>query len=177
MKFILTFLCLMLMRPSYALEAVPQVDLARYLGTWYEIAKYPNAFQKDCVVSKADYSLLQDGVIEVNNRCIETNGKIEEVIGNAYVDATSPAKLKVQFFLKFLNLSFLQGDYWIIKLDKDYRYAIVSEPSQKYLWILSRTPRMDDVLYQELLAWLLAEGFDASAIIKDDWSTQQRTDF
>jgi apolipoprotein D and lipocalin family protein len=163
--------------PSYALEAVPHVDLARYLGTWYEIAKYPNVFQKDCVVSKADYSLLQDGVIEVNNRCIETNGKIEKAMGRAYVDATSSAKLKVQFFLKFLNLSFLQGDYWIIKLDSDYRYAIVSEPSQKYLWILSRTPTMDDALYQELLAWLHSEGFDISAIIKDDWSAQQRIDF
>ena len=150
-------------RPGLApLETVPRVDLDRYLGTWYEIARYPHRFQAGCVASTARYARTSDGRIRVENECREAavDGPVRRVTGVARVarDAPSNAKLEVEFFWPF------RGAYWIIELDPDYRYAVVGHPSRAYLWILSRRPTMDETLYQDLLGRVAAHGYDLSRI-------------
>jgi apolipoprotein D and lipocalin family protein len=140
-----------------ALRVVPAVDLDRYLGTWYEIARYPNRFQKNCVASVAIYSKRDDGTIRVENTCRDgsLDGKVRRVVGKAWpVEGSNHAKLKVQFFWPF------RGDYWIIDLDPDYRYAVVGHPARKYLWVLARAPSMDPALYESLLEKIRAQGYD-----------------
>ena len=139
------------------LTVVNAVNLDRYLGKWYEIASYPSWFQKGCIGSTAEYSLLSDGKIQVVNRCRKGSpeGPLKESKGKAeVVDTTTNAKLKVWFFWPF------KGDYWIIDLDPEYQWAVVGEPSRKYLWILSRTPAMEDTVYQGILERLLPKGYD-----------------
>lgn len=148
-------------RKTKPLEVVPYVDLQKYLGTWYEIATIPQRFQKGCVAATAEYSLLGDGTIRVVNTCHQEtlDGKVREVRGKArIVDRNTNAKLKVCFFWPFW------GDYWIIGLDADYRWAVVGHPSRKYLWILSRTPQMDEDLYTKLLGLVADNGYDVSRI-------------
>jgi len=144
------------------LPVVSAVDLKRYLGKWYEIARYPAWFQKGCVGSTAHYSLLDDGKIQVINRCYKDSldGAMKESKGKAeVVDTTTNAKLKVWFFWPF------KGNYWIIDLSPDYQWAVVGEPSRKYLWILSRTPVMDETVYQRILARLPGKGYDPDKLI------------
>ncbi len=143
------------------LEVVDHVDLERYLGTWYEIATIPQRFQKGCVGVTATYSLRPDGKIRVINRCRKEtlDGKLRDIEGKAWiVDKTTNAKLKVQFFWPF------SGDYWIIDLDADYQWAVVGHPQRKYLWILSRTPRMDQALYESLIDRVGNKGYDIAKI-------------
>ena len=143
------------------LSTVPYVDLNRYLGKWYEIASYPAWFQKGCTGSTADYALLPDGRIRVINRCFKNSldGPLKTSTGKAEVaDTASNARLKVWFFWPF------KGDYWIIDLDPDYQWAVVGVPSRKYLWILSRTPSMDENRYQDILRRLEAQGYDPSRL-------------
>jgi apolipoprotein D and lipocalin family protein len=125
------------------LRTVPKVDLARYLGTWYEIARYPNSFQKECDQATAQYSLRDDGDIDVLNTCVrKDNKKLDEAHGVAHVeDPLTNAKLTVTFLPGWLRWTGIGvGKYWIIDLGSEYEYAVVSEPKRKYLWILSRTP-------------------------------------
>jgi apolipoprotein D and lipocalin family protein len=139
------------------LETVASVDLERYLGKWYEIASYPAWFQKDCTAATAEYSLLDDGRIQVVNRCRKggPDGPPKEAEGKAeVVDRETNAKLKVWFFWPF------KGNYWIIDLDENYRWVVVGEPSRKYLWILSRTPTMDENIYRDITARLPQKGYD-----------------
>jgi len=143
------------------LVVVSYVDLQRYLGTWYEIATIPHFFQKGCVAVTAEYSLRTDGDIAVVNRCRKgtLDGPVKTATGKAWVvDKATNAKLKVRFFWPF------SGDYWIIELDVDYQWAVVGAPDRDYLWILCRAPRMDEVLYSELLAKAAAKGFDVSRL-------------
>jgi apolipoprotein D and lipocalin family protein len=143
------------------LQVVPRVDLDRYLGTWYEIATIPQRFQKDCVGVTATYTLRDDGKIGVLNTCRKKtlDGELKTAKGKAWVvDKETNAKLKVQFFWPF------RGDYWIIELDPDYQYAVVGHPDRKYLWILSRTPHMDEALYQDLMQRIANKGYDPSLI-------------
>jgi apolipoprotein D and lipocalin family protein len=141
-------------RQSPPLEVVPAVDLSRYIGTWYEIASFPQRFQKGCTDSRAEYRIRPDGDFEVLNSCLR-NGKVDTAKGRAWVvDKVTNAKLKVSFFWPF------RGNYWIIDLGKDYEYAVVSAPSMNYLWILSRTPQMEEQRYQEIASRLEARGFD-----------------
>ena len=143
------------------LSTVPSVDLKRYLGTWYEIASYPQWFQKGCVAVKAEYSLRDDGAIRVINSCrTETfDGELRLAKGKAWVvDTQSNAKLKVRFFWPF------SGDYWIIDLGADYEYAVVGAPGRDYLWILSRTPAMSTAVLDGILARLEAQGYDTSKL-------------
>ena len=145
------------------LEVVPFVDLSRYAGQWYEIARFPHRFQKGCVGSKAEYSLRTDGRIDVLNECHEGSfsGKIKNAKGKArIVDNKTNAKLKVSFFWPF------SGDYWIIDLGKDYEYAVVGHPDRSYLWILSRTNKMDETIYQEILGRIKKRGFDVTKLIR-----------
>ncbi|HPM76493.1 MAG TPA: lipocalin family protein [bacterium] len=144
-------------------QVVKQVDLQRYLGVWYEIARYPNRFERDCVAATAAYSLRDDGKIDVLNQCRRKtlDGKPKAAKGKAWiVDPVTNAKLKVSFFWPF------SGDYWIIDLDEEYRYAVVGHPERKYLWILSRTPQMDEETYANILERLRAQGYDPAKLIR-----------
>jgi apolipoprotein D and lipocalin family protein len=144
------------------LRAVDGVDLKRYSGTWYEIARYPNRFQRDCHAdTKAEYTLRKDGKVQVVNSCRQKDGKTKTARGTAKVaDTRTNAKLRVTFFWPFY------GDYWVIGLSPDYRYAIVGEPKRKYLWILSRTPEIDETTYQEIVKQIRAAGYDPERLIK-----------
>ena len=145
------------------LKTVQYVDLERYLGKWYEIAKYPVVFEKNLVAVTATYSIRDDGKIKVTNagRKKTLDGKEKISVGKAWVvDKRTNAKLKVQFFWPF------SGDYWIIELGKDYEYAVVGHPKRTYLWILCRTPKMDENLYQKILKKIEAHGYDLSRVEK-----------
>jgi apolipoprotein D and lipocalin family protein len=145
------------------LEVVSYVDLKRYAGTWYEIARFPHHFQEGCFSSKATYSLRDDGKIDVLNQCrIGTpEGKIKTAQGTAWViDEKTNAKLKVSFFWPF------SGHYWIIDLGDTYDYAVVGHPDRKYLWILSRTPELDEALYNNIIKRLQKQAYDTSKLIK-----------
>lgn len=138
------------------LEVVEHVDLDRYLGTWYEIVSLPVSQQEGCSCTTAEYSMLEDGVIRVVNTC-RKDGEIDRAEGKAFIVPNSGnAKLKVQFFWPF------RGDYWIIELDPEYRYAVVGVPSRKYFWILSRTPEMSEQTLELLIDRVMAKGFDTS---------------
>jgi len=147
-----------------ALETVSYVELDRYLGDWYEIAAIPQRFQRDCVHSRAYYQLNEDDTIKVTNICITdpATGSFKDIEGKAWVDdLETNAKLKVQFFWPF------KGDYWIIELADDYAYAVVGAPNRDYLWILSRTPQMEDGLYNELMVQIKEQHlYDVSLIVK-----------
>ena len=144
------------------LKTVPTVDLNRYIGKWYEIARYPNRFEKECASDvTAQYTLRENGKIEVVNSCRRSDGTMKSSKGSAKVaDKQTNAKLKVTFFWPFY------GNYWIIDLDPEYRYAVVSEPGRDYLWILSRTPKLEPVVYDALTAKLRQNGFDPGRLIK-----------
>ncbi|MFA6032525.1 MAG: lipocalin family protein [Myxococcota bacterium] len=145
------------------LETVPKVDLKRYLGKWYEIARNPAFFQKNCYASTAEYSLREDGDIKVVNSCHKgsPDGKLKVSEGKAWVtDKETGAKLKVMFVWPF------SGKYWVIDLGTEYEYAVVGEPKRNYLWILSRTPAMDPAVYNGLLERLKAQGYDTSKLIR-----------
>jgi len=145
------------------LKTVPYVDLGRYTGVWYEIARYPNNFQRGCVGSRATYTLRDDGNISVLNECYDKafDGKLRFAKGKAWVvDKETNAKLKVSFFWLFA------GDYWIIDLGKDYEYAVVGHPKRKYLWILSRTKEMDAVVYEGILSRLQEKEYDTSKLMR-----------
>jgi apolipoprotein D and lipocalin family protein len=144
-----------------ALEVVRYVDLERYLGKWYEIASFPQSFQKGCNCTTAEYFKTDNNYIKVLNSCRKdsSKGEITTAYGKAFVyDTTSNAKLKVQFFWPF------KGDYWIIELADDYSYAVVGHPNREYLWILSRTPTMDISTYNSLLVRVKAKGFDINKL-------------
>jgi apolipoprotein D and lipocalin family protein len=147
------------------MDTVKEVDLTRYTGKWYEIARYPHRFEKGCSSVTAEYSLQDDGTIQVVNRCIlrEQGGKEKRAEGKAkVVDTASNAKLKVSFFWPFY------GDYWIVKLDDNYQYAIIGEPSRKYVWILARTPEIDRDLYDQLVSEIKRIGYDSEKLIRTE---------
>jgi len=146
-------------------SVVSSVDLKKYTGTWYEIARLPNSFERKLKCVTANYSIREDGKITVLNKghYITDPEKVNTAKGVAWVpDKNSPGKLKVQFFWPF------SGDYWIIYLEKDYRYVLVGDPSFKYLWILSRDKKMDNTTYQMLLKTAVENGFDIKPLIKVD---------
>jgi apolipoprotein D and lipocalin family protein len=144
------------------LETVPHADLTRYIGRWYEIARYPNWFERKCDHNvTADYSTKPTGQIRIVNACITKTGATDQSTGSAKIaDPSTNAKLKVTFVWPFY------GDYWIIALGDNYDYAVVGDPSRDYLWILSRTPTLPDALYQSILAALPAKGYDAQRLVK-----------
>ena len=145
------------------LQAIAALDVPRYMGTWYEIAKYPNWFQKKCISdTRADYSLQPDGRVQVINRCREQGGELSEAVGMArQIGAADSARLEVRFAPAWLSfLPMVWGDYWVIDLDPDYQLVAVSEPGREYLWVLSRTPVVDAQAYEALLGRLAARGFD-----------------
>ena len=150
------------------LGVVGAVDLSRYAGRWFEIARLPNRFEKKCADSvTATYTLRSDGKVDVVNRCRKANGEYTTAEGKAkIVDKKTNAKLKVTFFWPFY------GDYWILDLGSDYEYAVVGSPDRKYLWILSRTPQLDEQLYQRLLAKMASRGFETERMIRTSHPTE-----
>lgn len=150
------------------LQTVNSVDLARYAGTWYEIARYPNRFQRDCAGDvTAVYEVKSDGSVRVTNSCAEADGTMKSATASAkVVDRETNAKLKVTFFWPF------SGDYWILNLGPNYEYAVVGEPGRDYLWILSRTPQMDEATYTVLTERIARQGYDPSRLIRTPQSAR-----
>jgi apolipoprotein D and lipocalin family protein len=152
---------------SVPLQTVPSVNLEKYAGRWYEIASFPQRFQKGCHCTFAEYTPTGKGYVRVYNSCRRdsSRGKEPTITGRAYpVKGSNNAKLRVQFFWPF------RGDYWIIELADDYSYAVVGAPGRNYLWILSRSPKMSDEAYAILLSKVSAMGFDISRLQKTDQS-------
>lgn len=146
---------------------IATLDVPRYMGTWYEIAKYPNRFQKDCAGhTSATYTLEPDKTVQVLNRCRRADGSLDTAVGSArQIGAPSSAILKVRFAPRWLSfLPMVWGDYWVIDLDPAYTLAAVSEPKREYLWILSRTPTVSKPAYEALLERLRGQGFDLSKL-------------
>lgn len=144
------------------LQTIAALDVLRYMGTWYEIAKYPNWFQKKCLSdTRAQYSLQAGGTVQVLNRCRTENGEFDEALGQArQIGAASSPRLQVRFAPAWLSwLPMVWGDYWVIDLDEGYQLVAVSEPKREYLWVLSRTPHVSAEAYDALLVRLKAQGF------------------
>ena len=142
------------------LQTVPHVDVDRYMGKWYEVARLPNRFERKCDRDiMAEYA-RQGKTVSVRNTCIQSNGKPKIAQGRArIVDTASNARLKVTFFWPFY------GDYWIIGLDSDYGWAIVGEPSRRYLWVLSRTPSLPAETLQGIRQQVETAGYSPSALV------------
>ena len=171
---IITFVLMGLSASINAIEpspvtAVDQVDLERYSGKWYEIARLPNKFQRKCDCNTtAEYSSKPDGNIRVINRCRKTDGTYIEAEGVARKEKKDGpnSRLKVRFAPSWLSwLPAVWGNYWIIDLAPDYSYAVVGEPSRKYLWILSRTPSLADAVRDAIFARLQTMGYDIEKLI------------
>jgi apolipoprotein D and lipocalin family protein len=148
--------------PGTNVKVTGYVDLNRYTGTWYEIARFPNSFERGLKCVTATYTLRDDERITVLNRGhkIENPAAVKQSQGVAWIpDKTWPAKLKVRFFWPF------SGDYWILALDPSYRFALVGDPSLKYLWILSRTKTMEEADYKQLLDKAKENGYDISKLM------------
>lgn len=145
------------------LKTVDKVDLNKYMGKWYEIASFPQSFQKGCNCTTAEYELTNEDYVKVINSCRKdsTTGKLDRAEGKAFVVAGSNnTKLKVQFFWPF------KGDYWIIDLAEDYSYAVVGHPSRDYLWVLCRNPQMEIQTYNSILDRIKQKGFDITRLIE-----------
>ena len=145
------------------LQTIPTLDVARYQGTWFEIAKYPNRFQAQCVRNtRADYQSQANGTLQVLNRCVTANGETTEALGAArQVGPADSPQLQVRFAPTWLSfLPMVWGNYWVIDLDPGYQLVAVSEPEREYLWVLSRTPAVSAEAYGALLARLKVQGFD-----------------
>jgi apolipoprotein D and lipocalin family protein len=149
------------------LPTIATLDVPRYMGRWYEIAKFPNWFQRKCVAdTSANYQLLADGSVEVLNQCRQKNGEMQQALGAARQigPATSP-KLQVRFAPSWLSvLPFVWGNYWVIDLDERYELVAISEPKREYLWVLSRSPQVEPARYQALLSRLKALGLDTDKL-------------
>ena len=146
------------------------VDLTRYAGRWYEIARLPNRFQQKCAGDvHATYTLRPDGRVAVVNECRREDGSVtraEGVARRARKDGTA-SRLKVRFAPAILSfLPSVWGDYWIVELDREYRHAVVGDPSRRYLWILSREPVMDAATYDALAAAAGRQGFDTTRLVR-----------
>ncbi|RYY79414.1 MAG: hypothetical protein EOO69_06520 [Moraxellaceae bacterium] len=157
-----------LAKPANPPQTVSQVDLNRYLGTWYEVARLPMYFQRKCASDvTATYGLQANGNVSVLNQCRKADGETMASTGEAKAVDRSNSKLKVSFLPKGLRwIPFTQGDYWILKLDDNYQTALVGAPNRKYLWILSRTPNIDEQTYQHYVQAAKQQGFDTSKLIR-----------
>mgnify|MGYP001757270587 CR=1 FL=1 len=166
--------------PLPPLQTVPSVDLTRYQGRWYQIAYYPNVFQKQCVGNTtADYKLLPTGLVEVINQCKTADGSLSKVVGAARVKppkvlgvpvakGTNTSKLEVRFAPVYLSwLNAVWAPYWVIQLADDYRYAVVGEPNREFLWILSRTPQLDPQDRAIIGGLLQQQGYDPLKLVEE----------
>lgn len=151
---------------SSPLSTAAKVDLERYLGRWYEVARFPNSFERDCFAVTATYSRNADGTVKVVNSCRKGSiaGPEDVAEGSAaVVDPVTNAKLSVSFFWPF------SGDYWVLEVAGDYQWALVGEPSGRYLWILSRSPQISPETRESLIGKLKAQGYNTNALY---WTPQ-----
>ena len=145
-----------------ALQVIPSLDLPRYAGKWFEIARLPNFFERQCVAdTTATYTLRPDGAITVLNECRRSDGGVERAKGIARLRSSNDpnSKLRVSFFRPFY------GEYWVIALNPEYRWALVGEPQRRYLWVLSRTADMDAATLAGILDQARSQGYDVSRVM------------
>ncbi|WP_318527326.1 lipocalin family protein [Ruegeria aquimaris] len=147
---------------SVAINAVSALDIDRYLGRWYEIARFPNRFEEGCVGVTADYALRDDGQVSVTNTCRKgaLDGPVTTAEGVARVEG--PGKLSVTFVPW---LPFARGDYWVLYIDGGYTVAAIGTPRGKTGWILAREPRIGADMRARAEAALTANGYDTSKLI------------
>lgn len=155
------------MSESTDVTAVDNLDLDRYLGLWYEIARKPLRYEDtEATDITAHYSLDADGSVRVDNRCYDDDGEPTQALGRATV-GDSPSKLEVTFLPEALRwIPFTKADYWVLKIDADYRHALVGTPDRKYLWLLARAPQVDPATEQEFLSEATRQGFDLADLIR-----------
>lgn len=139
-------------------KTVPYVDVSKYLGAWYEQAVIPFYFERNCERTVATYSLNKDGTIRVDNVCYR-NGNKHESVGKAFPDPADTDKTNAKLKVEFSSTLDIEANYWIVRLDKEYTYSVVSSPNYNYLWILYRQPIMPEVLFQAIYKDLQADGF------------------
>ncbi|MFC2087698.1 lipocalin family protein [Bacteroidota bacterium] len=166
---LLTMLSFLSCKHSEYLPTVKKVNLEKYADTWYEIARLPNRFEKGLVCVTAKYTLKENGKIDVLNKghLVENREKIKEAKGVAWVpDPNYPGRLKVRFFWPFA------GNYYIISLDENYTWALIGDPSRKYLWILSKNKVLDDKIFNQLVVKAKDQGFDIKKLIKIEQSCE-----
>ncbi len=147
--------------PADEVETVKELDIQKYLGLWYEIAAFPQRFQKDCTGVTAEYTQTELGRIHIKNSCFKKSldGVLSVANAKGWIpDPQFPGRLKVQFFWPF------KGDYWVIGLDPDYQWAIVGSPTRKYLWFLSRTPQISETLFEKMSSLSQNQGFDLTKL-------------
>ena len=153
--------------PLPPVSTIATLDVPRYMGTWYEVAKFPNRFQAKCVANtRARYLAQTDGSVQVLNSCVTADGSTIDALGRAIqVGATTSPKLQVRFAPAWLSwLPQVWGDYWVIDLDADYQLAAVSDSKREYLWVLSRTPQINDKAYGALMERLKAQHFEVEKL-------------
>lgn len=150
--------------PDDAPPTVASVDIQRYQGKWFEIASFPASFQEGCTATTAEYSLRDDGKVNVVNSCHlgspSGEKKVAEATARLDPDQPNGSRLLVSFF------PLIEGNYWILALDPDYRWSLVGSPDRKYLWILSRTPTLEAATYADIVARAQALGFDTAKLQK-----------
>ncbi|MQW90926.1 hypothetical protein GFH30_02015 [Acinetobacter wanghuae] len=152
---------------SQDLTTVSNFNLEQYLGTWYEIARLPMKHQpEDSTDISAVYSLNENGTVRVQNRCLDENKQLDESIGEATIVDAENGKLEVSFLPEgFRWIPFTKGDYWVLKIDANYQTVLVGEPNQKYLWLLHRSPNLDEATKAEYLAYAQSIGYDLTDLI------------
>jgi apolipoprotein D and lipocalin family protein len=146
-------------------KTVPYVDIAKYCGTWYEQAVIPFFFERNCQKTTATYSLNADKTIRVDNVCYR-NGVKKESVGKAFPDPADTEKTNAKLKVEFVTTLDIAADYWIVRLDKDYTYVAISDPSYKYLWILYREPHMPESLFQAIYQDLQREQFPVDKLVR-----------
>lgn len=158
--------------------SVPYVDLDRYLGRWYEVARLPLKWEDPKATDiTATYSLNDSGTVRVDNRCFDEEGKASQSVGEASVQNDGNSQLKVSFLPEFIRwLPFTSGDYWILKLDSDYQHALVGTPDHKNLWLLSRSSHIDDAVKAAYLQEALSQGYDLEHLIVPRHTGREVTD-
>ena len=150
------------------LQTVDKVQLDRYLGVWYEIARKPMYFENKCSRDvTATYTLNENGNVSVTNRCLSKDGQLQQSIGEAFVqNAPFNTKLKVSFLPEAIRwLSVARGDYWILKIDDDYQTVLIGEPRRKYMWVLSRSAQPDQAVVNEYLEYAKSVGYNLTDLI------------
>jgi len=155
--------------PASQPAVIEQVDIERYMGTWYAVASIPTTFERDCARgTTAEYELLENGQVQVTNTCYREDGTPFQAVGRAWVPSPDePGKLKVSFVSLF-GKWFFPGDYWILELEPNYSYAVVGHPKLRYGWILSRTPTLPEATLQEIFGRLEEAGYSRSQFRRID---------
>ncbi|MGY1552545.1 lipocalin family protein [Microbacterium sp. A588] len=143
-------------------RSVDVFDLQRYLGLWYELGRLPLRYEDDKATDvTAEYSLNDDGTVKVDNRCRDEQGEPTQALGLAIPDEDHPGRLEVTFLPEGLRwIPFTKADYWVLKIDSDYRYALVGTPDHKYLWLLGREPQTDTATRAEYLEEARLQGYE-----------------